>query len=181
MSLNQSMGERIRQGLELRGMTQAVLAKAVGVSGAAVTAWVNNRKPPTSANASAIADALELDVGWLQFGTGAEPGPDREDERAEYRERLHWYWKPTTPDRQRILGDAAGHAFELEPKALVRETGQNSLDELVEGERTVDLEYSIIELEGDEATRFLDTLQYETNLRSHLQACALYKLASRPG
>src|SRR6476660_1712845 len=143
--MNQGIGERIKMVLELRDMTQAALAKEVGTSAAAVSAWVAERKPPKSANVKAIAKALEVDAGWLQFGTGEAPGLDLDEQRAEYQAALAWYWQPPPPDQQRVMGDPAGHAFALKPKTLMRESGQNTLDELMDGEETVELEYTIIE------------------------------------
>ena len=170
--MNQTIGQRIKQVLELRGMKQSALAEAVGTSPAAVTAWVTDRKPPRSENVEAIADVLGVEAGWLQFGKGLGPARDPDVERAEYAEALRWYWQRTPEDGQRVLGDPAGHVFELQPKTLVRETGQNTLDELIAGEPTVELEYTIIELEGDEARSFLDTLGFDSDLRGHLEACA---------
>lgn len=173
--MNQTIGERIRRALELRGMKQTALAEAVGTSPAAVTAWVSDRKPPKAENLRAVAEALGVDASWLQFGQGEGPEPDPEEERAAYKEALQWYWQRTPSDGQRVLGDPAGHVFELRPNTLVRETGQNTLDELLEGEQTVEIEYTIIELEGAEAQEFLDTLGFESELRGHLEACAQEK------
>lgn len=170
--MNQTIGQRIRQALALRGMKQAALAEAVGTSAAAVTAWVADRKPPRAENMEAIAEALGVEVSWLQFGQGEEPAPDPEEERQAYGEDLRWYWQETPKDGQRVLGDPAGHVFELRPETLVRETGQNTLDELLEGEQTVELEYTIIDLEGREAEEFLAALRFESDLRPHLEACA---------
>jgi transcriptional regulator with XRE-family HTH domain len=173
--MNHTIGSRIKQVLALRGMNQAALAEVVGTSAAAVTAWVSDRKPPKSENVEAIAAALKVDAGWLQFGKGPEPAPDPDEQRAAYRRALRWYWQPTPSDGQRVLGDPAGHVFELKPKTVVRETGQNTLDELLEGEPTVEIEYTIIELEGEDAQAFLATLGFDSDLRGHLEACAREK------
>jgi RNA polymerase primary sigma factor len=119
-----------------------------------------------------VARVLDVDAGWLQFGTGDAPSRDLEEQRAEYRDVLRWHWRPTPADGQRVMGDPAGHAFELSPESLVRESGQNTLDELLEGEETVELEYTIIELEGKDAKNFLEILKYDSELRGHLEACA---------
>jgi len=170
--MNQTLGQRIKTALDLRGMRQAALAEAVGTSAASVSAWVADRKPPKPENVEAIAAALGVEASWLQFGEGEGPVPDPAEERTAYEQALRWYWQPTPSDGQRVLGDPAGHVFELRPKTLVRETGQNTLDELLENEQTVELEYTIIELEGEEAQRFLATLDFDSDLRPHLEACA---------
>jgi transcriptional regulator with XRE-family HTH domain len=175
--MSQSIGNRIRLGLALRGISQASLAEAIGTSAPAVNAWVRSETPkrPTAENVSAIAKALDVDEAWLQLGVGQAPARNAGEERAEYDERLSWYWQPPPPDEQRVMGNAAGHAFELNVRALVRETGQNILDELLDGEQTVEAEYSVIELEADEARRFLSALKYDAELRPHLEACAAEK------
>jgi transcriptional regulator with XRE-family HTH domain len=170
--MNQTIGQRIKLALNQRGMRQSALADAIGTSGAAVSAWVADRKPPKPENVEAIAAALGVEASWLQFGKGEGPVPDPDDERDAYRSALEWYWQETPKDGQRVLGDPAGHVFELRPHTLIRETGQNTLDELLAGEQTVELEYTIIELEGKEARRFLETLDFDSNLRGHLEACA---------
>ncbi len=172
--MNQKIGDRIKSALALRGLKQAELAAAVGTSAPAVNAWVRavNPKRPSAGNVRAIAVALEVDESWLQFGTGEPPVRDPGVERAAYQACLGWYWQSPQPDQQRVMGDAAGHAFELKPQTLVRESGQNILDELLAGEQTVEAEYTIIELDGQDATDFLAVLQYETQLRPHLEACA---------
>ena len=96
-----------------------------------------------------------------------------DQEREEYRADLHWYWRPRPDDGGETKGNPAGAAFDSNPKSLVRETGQNLLDELLEGEQTVEAEYLIIELGPEEATKFLETLDFEVGLRPHLEACAL--------
>jgi transcriptional regulator with XRE-family HTH domain len=158
-------------------MNQATLAEATGMSAPAVNAWVRRENPkrPTAENVTMIAKALEVDEAWLQLGVGQAPTRSASEERAEYEQRLRWYWQPPPPDEQRVMGNAAGHAFELNIRALVRETGQNILDELLDGEQTVEAEYSVIELEADDAREFLATLRYESELEPHLQACAAEK------
>ncbi len=175
--MNQEIGDRIKIALDLRGLKQTELADVVGTSAPAVNSWVRtaNRKRPSAENVRAIAAALQVDESWLEFGAGQAPARDADEERQEYRERLKWYWQLPQPDQQRVMGDAAGHAFELRPRTLVRETGQNILDELLEGEQTVDAEYTVIELEGADAREFLTTLGYNGDLRHHLEASATEK------
>jgi transcriptional regulator with XRE-family HTH domain len=169
---NHPISQRIQTALELRAMNQAELAGKVGASSPAVSAWVSGKKRPTAENVTAIAAALGVTPAWLQFGTGPGPSPDEAGERADYQSDLRWYWQPTPPDQQRVLGDAAGHAFELRPKTIARETGQNILDERLEGEQTVEAEYTVIELEDGDADAFLSALAFHSELCPHLEACA---------
>ena len=66
------LGERIRSWLRIRGMTQKALAKAVGVSPGAVTAWVKGDSPPTMKNLAAVVTALGLSMAEFY---GAQPKP----------------------------------------------------------------------------------------------------------
>jgi transcriptional regulator with XRE-family HTH domain len=54
------LGTRISAWLKVRGMTQKDLAVAVGVSPAAVTAWVKGEYAPGNGNLEAIATALDV-------------------------------------------------------------------------------------------------------------------------
>src|SRR4051812_6048896 len=72
-----------------------------------------------------------------------------ESERDAYAAAMQWHWQRQQPEGK-TLGNAAGFAFEVDLTTLTRETAQNSLDELLAGEQTVDLEYTVIELGGDD-------------------------------
>src|SRR4051812_32916615 len=155
-----------------KGLTQAAVADAVAASPAAVSAWCSGRKNPTAKNIEALADVLNVSAAWLQFGDGASPAADPALERSAYRESVIWYHRAAPPDRGREMGNAAGFAFDNDLDSLARETGQNSGDQPAGGEATVRLVYDVIELDGNELTRFLEALKFE-DLRPHLQAAAV--------
>lgn len=56
------LGARIKAWLHIRGIKQAALAREVGVTPAAVTAWVKHGKPLTQKNLSAVCEALGLSM-----------------------------------------------------------------------------------------------------------------------
>src|SRR5262249_12365676 len=67
-------------------------------------------------------------------------------------------------------GNAAGFAFDVDMETLGRETGQNSLDEILDGQDTVTLEYTVIELTGKELASFRRALKFDDDLLPHLEA-----------
>ncbi len=78
-----SVGERIASLRRERGMSQAGLAAATGVSRSAVAQWETDRAGQVSGNLSRIAKALDVSVEVLLHGAAAR-GPEglRGDELA---------------------------------------------------------------------------------------------------
>lgn len=158
--------------MKIRGVNQAALAEAIGASPASVSLWCSGKKHPSGDNLALLARELKVSEAWLQYGDGVAPAPDVRSQRSEYRKLLKWYWREAPPDLGRELGNAAGFAFEADLWTLARETGQNSLDELLEGERTVRLDYAVIELLGEELERFLAAIKFDDELRPRLEVAA---------
>lgn len=71
------LGARIKAWLRIRGLTQAALAKAVGVTPAAVTAWVNGESDPTQRNLEAIVQALGLTMAEFYGAPPSSPDPTK--------------------------------------------------------------------------------------------------------
>jgi transcriptional regulator with XRE-family HTH domain len=162
---------RLAQAMRKAAKTQAALAAQVGVAPSAVSAWRAGDRNPSRENVTALAKALEVPEPWLHYGVGESPfARDTEADRHEYEERFEWHWQRQQPEG-RMLGNAAGFAFDVDMRTLTRETGQNSLDELLQGEQTVDLRYTVIELTGGDLERFLETIKFE-ELRGHLVAAS---------
>lgn len=151
--------------------TQAALAEGLNVAASAVSAWRAGDRNPSRENFSALANALSVPEAWLRYGAGESPfARDTAAERAEYEQLLQWHWQRQQPEG-RTLGNPAGYAFEVDIDTLTRETGQNSGDELLTGEQTVDLKYTVIELTGTDLDQFLERIKFD-ELRSHLAAAA---------
>lgn len=168
-----SIGDRLQVALKAKGLSQAALADALQKSPAAVSAWCSGRKRPSAGNIEAVADVVGVSAAWLQFGDGAAPAVDPALERSRYREDAVWYHREAPPDRGRELGNAAGFAFDNDLRTLARESGQNSGDELIEGAHTVRLVYDVIELTGNDLSRFRKALKFDSDLRPHLDAAAV--------
>jgi transcriptional regulator with XRE-family HTH domain len=65
---------RLRIALSLRNVTQTKLAKALKVTPATVSRWQRNASNfPGLDNLAGAADFLDMEAGWLAFGTGNPP------------------------------------------------------------------------------------------------------------
>lgn len=62
------IGHRIAAWLQIRGITQRALARKVGVSPGAVTAWIKGDSDPTHKNLTAVIEAFGLT--WAEFFGG---------------------------------------------------------------------------------------------------------------
>ncbi|CAG9297595.1 SOS-response transcriptional repressor LexA [Celerinatantimonas diazotrophica] len=70
------MHERIRSRRIQLGMTQASLAKMLGVSRVSVTKWESATTKPDGENLHRLADVLKTTPEWLLYGTGDTPSDD---------------------------------------------------------------------------------------------------------
>ncbi len=70
-----SIGVRIAAARRERGMSQAALAAATGVSRSAVAQWETDRAGQVTGNLARIASALDVPVEFLLDGPAAR-GPD---------------------------------------------------------------------------------------------------------
>lgn len=73
------MGERVKRWREAYSLTQAQLAKKVGVSAGAVANWEVGANPPTSRNVELVARVLG--VSMAEFW-GKPPAPVKRRRRA---------------------------------------------------------------------------------------------------
>jgi len=171
-----ALKDRITEALNRRGATQAALAQQLEVSPATVSAWCNGSKRPSPTNMERIAAFLGVTPGYLSFGEGtAAPGVDLAPQRTRYEQDLEWYWRPAPRDRGREFGNAAAYAFEVDIPTLGRESGQNTSDEKVETEPTVELRYTVSELSGQNLDNFLAAIHFDA-IRPHLEAAATTNL-----
>ncbi len=58
-------GKRLRETREERGISQVLLAKAIGVSKGIVSLWENGLREPTLSNLVALADFLGQSIDYL--------------------------------------------------------------------------------------------------------------------
>lgn len=91
-----TIAERIKKGMELKGMTQADLSRASGIPRSALSSYLSGKYAPKQDNIFRISKALNVSEAWLM---GADvpmmryPVTDEEraesDEIVEYLELLH--------------------------------------------------------------------------------------------
>jgi RNA polymerase primary sigma factor len=145
----EEFGPWLARQLKLAGKTQAELAEELGLTRAAVSAWITGRSTPRPTVMADIAKALGTDVGTVHMRTT--------DTQAGL--PVTWYHRPGYPDGGRELGNAAAFAFDADVQVLARETCQNSLDErLTDNGRPVRVRYTLHELTGEHLEAFREAI-----------------------
>lgn len=142
-------------------MTQAELATRVGVTRAAVSAWITGRAQPRPDTVRLIADAFDTDLATVYERTSD----------AVAARPVTWYHRPAHADGGREFGNAAAFAFDADLGVLAREATQNSLDERRDPMRPVRVRYILHELTGEHLRSFLDAVRWES-LKAHYAAAA---------
>lgn len=71
------IGSRIKEARKARGLSQAKLAKMLGVQGAAVSFWETDTHPPDPDRLPAISDILGIDLTTLSVERTGANAPDR--------------------------------------------------------------------------------------------------------
>ena len=96
-----SIGQRIRDARQAKGMTQDQLAQAVDVSRSAVAQWETGRAGQITGNLTRIAQVLDVGVEFLMFGADkrAPAAAGQGDELA----LLRLYRECGPEDRQLLL------------------------------------------------------------------------------
>ncbi|GAA2886420.1 helix-turn-helix transcriptional regulator [Streptomyces mexicanus] len=149
METGEEFGPWLARQLKLAGKTQAELAEELGLTRAAVSAWITGRSTPRPTVMADIAKALGTDVGTVHMRTT--------DTQAGL--PVTWYHRPGYPDGGRELGNAAAFAFDADVQVLARETCQNSLDErLTDNGRPVRVRYTLHELTGEHLEAFREAI-----------------------
>ncbi|MGW1001578.1 helix-turn-helix domain-containing protein [Streptomyces sp. NPDC002520] len=160
MEVGEEFGPWLSRQLKLANKTQAELAEELGLTRAAVSAWITKRSVPRPTVMGEIAKALGTDLGTVHTRTT--------DTQAGL--PVTWYHRPGYQDGGRDGGNAAAFAFDADVQVLARETCQNSLDErLVENGRPVRVRYTLHELTGEKLEAFRAAVLWD-ELRPHYSA-----------
>lgn len=167
--IERGVSRRLRQVMQLRGMTQVELAKRVVASTGAVSQWLSGAKPPSRDNIKKLAEVLDVDPEWLEYGAGTGPQPDADQERSEYSQSAGWAMRPAPVDGGRDYGNSNVEAFNPDLATMVREALQNVLD--VRLDERVGVVFRIIRLRGKDLKDFQQALSWE-KLAGHLRAAA---------
>lgn len=154
-------GPWLARQLKQSGLNQADLAQRIGMTRAAVSAWITGRATPREETIAKIAEALETDLGTIHTRTA--------DTLAGL--PVSWYHRPGYADGGRDFGNAAAFAFEADVEVLAREATQNSLDERLDLNQPVRVRYTLHELSGEALARFREEIRWDA-LLPHYQAAA---------
>lgn len=154
-------GPWLARQLKQSGMSQADLAQRVGMTRAAVSAWITGRATPREETIHKIAEALGTDLGTIHTRTA--------DTLVGL--PISWYHRPGHADGGREFGNAAAFAFDADVGVLAREATQNSLDERLDLAQPVRVRYTLHELSGEALARFRDEIRWD-DLLPHYEAAA---------
>lgn len=102
-----AMGARLREAREAKGMTQAELARAIGVETPSYWRYESGGQQPGGESLAALCRTLGVTAEWVMFGEAPESGA-RVEEPFAYEEELRAWLagaegKTATPDEVREL------------------------------------------------------------------------------
>lgn len=138
VGIGEEFGPWLSRQLKRADMNQQDLAQQIGLTRAAVSAWITGRAVPRDETMRAIADALGTDHGTIHTRTSD----------AVIGRPVSWYHRPAYADGGRDFGNTAAFAFEADLEVLAREATQNSLDERLDRTKPVRVRYTLHELTG---------------------------------
>ncbi|MFE2246598.1 helix-turn-helix domain-containing protein [Streptomyces lavendulae] len=157
----EEFGPWLARQLNRMDMSQTDLATRLGLTRAAVSAWVNGRAEPREETKHALAEV---------FGTNPDLVESRTTDVSPGRP-LQWHHRTAHADGGREYGNAAAFAFDADMAVLAREATQNALDERLDPGRPVGVRYTLHELTGSHLSSFLAALGWD-DLRPHYEQAA---------
>jgi len=160
----EAFGPWLGRQLQRSGLRQAELADRLGLTRAAVSAWITGRAEPREETKRALAEV---------FGTDPAAVHNRTADVA-FGQPVQWHHRPAHADGGREYGNAAAFAFDADLSVLAREATQNSIDERFDLSSPVRVQYTLHELTGEALDAFLRSLQWE-RLRPHYEQAAAAK------
>ncbi|MDH6140462.1 transcriptional regulator with XRE-family HTH domain [Kitasatospora sp. GP30] len=159
MKAAEDFGPWLARQLQNAKKSQTDLADELGLTRAAVSAWIVGRSVPRDETIRRIAALLNTDLETIHTrSTDAQLGLP-----------VSWYHRPAHADGGREYGNAAAFAFEADVSVLAREATQNSLDARLDTGEPVRVRYTLHELRGEALARFREAIDWE-RLLPHYQA-----------
>ncbi|MFI8460732.1 helix-turn-helix domain-containing protein [Kitasatospora sp. NPDC085464] len=159
MKAAEDFGPWLARQLRNAGKSQTDLAEDLGVTRAAVSAWIVGRSVPRDDTIRLIAEVLKTDLETIHTRTAD----------AQLGLPVQWYHRPAHVDGGREYGNAAAFAFEADVSVLAREATQNSLDARLDPAEPVRVRYTLHELTGEALARFHEAIDWNS-LRPHYEA-----------
>ncbi|MEU9081190.1 helix-turn-helix transcriptional regulator [Streptomyces sp. NPDC048357] len=159
MKAAEDFGPWLARQLKNARKSQTDLAEELGMTRAAVSAWIVGRSVPRDETIRRIAEVLNTDLETIHTrSTDAQVGLP-----------VSWYHRPAHPDGGREYGNAAAFAFEADVSILAREATQNSLDARLDPAEPVRVRHTLHELTGEALARFREAVDWE-QLLPHYEA-----------
>ncbi|MFD7236841.1 helix-turn-helix transcriptional regulator [Streptomyces syringium] len=159
MKAAEDFGPWLARQLRNAGKSQTDLAEELGLTRAAVSAWIVGRSVPRDETIRRIAEVLKTDLETIHTRSAdAQSGLP-----------VSWYHRPAHADGGREYGNAAAFAFEADVSVLAREATQNSLDARLDTAEPVRVRYTLHELTGEALARFREAIDWE-RLLPHYEA-----------
>lgn len=159
MKAAEDFGPWLARQLRNAGKSQTDLAEELGLTRAAVSAWIVGRSVPRDETIRRIAEVLKTDLETIHTRSAdAQSGLP-----------VSWYHRPAHADGGREYGNAAAFAFEADVSVLAREATQNSLDARLDTTEPVRVRYTLHELTGEALARFREAIDWE-RLLPHYEA-----------
>ncbi|MGK4579587.1 helix-turn-helix domain-containing protein [Kitasatospora sp. HPMI-4] len=159
MKAAEDFGPWLARQLKNAGKSQTDLAEELGMTRAAVSAWIVGRSVPRDETIRAIAEVLKTDLETIHTRSAD----------AQLGLPVSWYHRPAHADGGREYGNAAAFAFEADVEVLAREATQNSLDARLDPAEPVRVRYTLHELTGEALARFREAIDWE-HLLPHYEA-----------
>jgi transcriptional regulator with XRE-family HTH domain len=159
---------RIREAISEAKIPQSRLAEQLGISKQLLTHWLQGRRRPSDAQLRQLGKALGLDASFVTGAIGAPaPATLGLDSLAD----AVWEFRDAPLDGGRDYGNANVLAFTPDIETLVRELGQNALDQLLRAIGMMHLRFTLIELTTASPAyeAFMEAIQWE-RLQAHLKA-----------
>ncbi|MFF1408378.1 helix-turn-helix transcriptional regulator [Streptomyces sp. NPDC058289] len=161
MKAAEEFGPWLARQLKNARKSQTDLADELGMTRAAVSAWIVGRSVPRDETIRRIADVLETDLETIHTrSSDAQAGLP-----------VSWYHRPAHADGGREYGNAAAFAFEADVSVLAREATQNSLDARLDPAEPLRVRHTLHELTGEALARFREAIDWE-QLLPHYEALA---------
>jgi transcriptional regulator with XRE-family HTH domain len=157
----EDFGPWLGRQLRRAGMSQAQLAESLGLTRAAVSAWITGRAEPREDTKRAIADVLGTDPASL-YNRTVDISTNLP---------LRWHHRAAHADGGREYGNAAAFAFDADLSVLAREATQNSIDERVDLTQPVRVRYTLHQLTGEHLRSLLAAMQWD-QLGKHFRSAA---------
>jgi transcriptional regulator with XRE-family HTH domain len=160
---------RLRTAIEGANLSQAKIAVLLGISKQLLTHWLQGRREPSEKQLRNLAQVLGVDMTFLD-GTlghplaGAGAGLDT-------LEAAKWNFRVAPEDGGRDYGNANVLAFTPDINTLVRELGQNGLDQGLRGMGAMQIRFALIELRSGSPAyaAFMRALRWD-ELLPHIDA-----------